>query len=129
MKRARILSSRTYIQQYTSSEAIELAVQLSVCLYNSGFYWVYFRMLARCKLPYSASSLTSFRSICNRCITNTDYCGQDRVKYNRKKTAAMNKQTDVFVKEKGIQNKKVHSKREAKIMYYLYIWLLFIYLI
>ena len=62
-------------EQYTSSEVIELAVQLGVCLYISDFYWVYSGMLARCKLPYMISSLVSFRCIDIRCIANTDYRG------------------------------------------------------
>ena len=94
-------------QQYTSSEAIEMAVHLSVCLYNSGFYGVYSRMLARCKMTYLVSSLALFRCVDNRRIANRDYQGQDRVKYNQKKEwQPLSKQADVFVREEGTQYKQ-----------------------
>ena len=102
-------------EQYTSSEAIHLVVQLSVCLNKSGFYSVYSRTLARCKLPYLICSLPSFPCIDNRRIANTHYREQDRVKYNRKKEQrALNKQADAFVRKEGIQYKQGELQGKPK---------------
>ena len=39
-------------EQYTSSQNVSFAVHLSVCLFTSGFPWLYSRLMDKCDMPY-----------------------------------------------------------------------------
>ena len=57
-------------EQYTSSQNASFAVHLSVCLFNSGFLWLYSRLMDKCGMPYSR---ICFYKIDKRWINDTEY--------------------------------------------------------
>ena len=60
-------------EQYNSSLEIDLAMNLAVCIFNSGFSWTFKHILAACSLPTSIDSFTMFRQIDRERIVSADY--------------------------------------------------------
>ena len=109
-------------EQFTSSQEIELAMNLSLCLFNSGFAWTYEKVLKECGLMISTETRDIFRRIDYIRIMDSDYKSLDATKFRRKKKRrSKNKQADAFVRDEGIQYSSGHfhsgtssSKRKKK---------------
>ena len=69
-------------EQYTSLQNVSFAVHLSVCLFTSGFLWLYSRLMDKCGMSYPRSC---FYKIDKRRINNTEYKNEGFVKCKRKK--------------------------------------------
>ena len=72
-------------EQYTSSQNVSFAVHLSVCLFTSGFLWLYSRLMDKCGMPY----WSCFYKIDKRRINNTEYKNEEFVKYKRKEERSL----------------------------------------
>ena len=91
-------------EQYTSSKEIKLAMNLAVCLYNSGFYSTYVQMINTCGLKSSKVSRNLFKVIDQTRIANADYKTLQSTKQKRKvERRQRNKSADSFRHDEGVQ--------------------------
>lgn len=87
-------------ESFCSAKEVELAMNLSVCIFNSGFYWTYKELLTSCNLEVSSSSLKIFKRIDKNRIQKSNYQTSDVAKERRKETRReKNKNADAFQKD------------------------------
>ena len=93
-------------EQYNSSLEIELAMNLSTCLFNSGFLWTYKNFLNQIGLNITDISQQLFRKIDEVRIKHSEYKLLSSTKEKRKKTRRLkNKLADSFKRVEGVQYK------------------------
>lgn len=96
-------------ESYTSTTETSLAVSLSVCLYNSGYYYTLSRLFEKCGIQVSDFQKLSWQNLDKQRQRTSDYKQRDEVKLRRKKTRrAKCKKQDAFLHEEGTQYKSGH---------------------
>lgn len=103
-------------EAYCSPKEVEMAVFLSVCIFNSGFNWTFRNILFEYGIQPDDSMLRIFTMIDNTRIYKSDYHSLDYVKKKRQVTRKeKNKLADAFQKKDynsgafhaGIDKKKI----------------------
>lgn len=85
---------------FNSSQEVNLAIQMSVCIYNSGFLWTYKKLLEECEIEISNTSLSVFRQIDTVRIKSADYQSSEGRKNKRKQCRRKkNNSADAFAKD------------------------------
>ena len=90
-------------EQYNSAQEIELATNLSLCMFNSGFLWTYAELMTKCNLEVTPETKSIFRKIDYNRMLMSDYRSKETTKEHRKKTRTKkNKLADGFVRSEGV---------------------------
>ena len=96
-------------EAFCSTKEIELAINLTVCIFNSGFLWTYENVFQECNLKLSIEAKKIFRQIDATRIKKSDYHSSDVCKRKRKATRReKNKLADAFQK-KDYQSGAFHA--------------------
>ena len=66
-------------------QELQLAVNISVCMFNSGILWTFKKLFDECMLVMSDITRNIFRQIDINCIKKAGYHSSERRKSNRKK--------------------------------------------
>ena len=91
-------------EQYSSSQEIALAVNISTCTFNSGFAWTYKKLLGELGILVSKESKSLFNIIDKTRVINVDYKTQEKEKVKRRnKRKKKNKLADSFIHEEGVK--------------------------
>ena len=69
---------------FCSTKEIQLAVDISVCLFNSGYLWTYQTIFEKCNLPFSENAKNMFRQMDIDRIKKSDYHSSEKQKKRRK---------------------------------------------
>ena len=96
-------------ESYTSTNETSLAVSLSVCLYNSCYYYTLNRQFGKCGIQVYDFQKLSWQNLDKQRQRTSDYKKKDEVKLCLKKTRrAKGKKQDAFLHEEGTQSKSGH---------------------
>lgn len=102
-------------EAFCSAKEVEMAVYLSVCVFNSGFFWTYENVLRECGFPLSNESRNVFRIIDTSRILKSDYHSSEVTKQKRKKTRReKNKLADAFQKTNDYQSGAFHAESQKE---------------
>ena len=102
-------------ESYTSTTETSLAVSLSVCLFNRGYYYTLSRMFEKCGIKASNFQKSCWQNLDKQRQRLSDYKQKEEVKLRRKKARRTKcKKQDGFLHEEGTQYKSGHFYESEK---------------